>query len=122
MRMSNWSSDVCSTDLIELALFEQLLCGDRCQRLGHRCDQADGIERHRRLAIERAAAERAFVQRLVAVGDHRDDAGHGGIVRTGYDERWRFDLRKKASRVRSEERRGGKECVSTCRSRWSPCH
>src|SRR3546814_15805216 len=24
--------------------------------------------------------------------------------------------------VRSEERRGGKECVSTCRSRWSPDH
>src|SRR3546814_13928136 len=24
--------------------------------------------------------------------------------------------------IRSEERRGGKECVSTCRSRWSPCH
>src|SRR3546814_15239600 len=23
---------------------------------------------------------------------------------------------------RSEERRLGKECVSTCRSRWSPCH
>src|SRR3546814_15799311 len=23
---------------------------------------------------------------------------------------------------RSEERRGGKECVSTCRSRWSPYH
>src|SRR3546814_11059886 len=23
---------------------------------------------------------------------------------------------------RSEERRGGKECVSTCRSRWSPEH
>src|SRR3546814_8535952 len=23
--------------------------------------------------------------------------------------------------VRSEERRVGKECVSTCRSRWSPC-
>src|SRR3546814_9144991 len=23
---------------------------------------------------------------------------------------------------RSEERRGGKECVSTCRSRWSPKH
>src|SRR3546814_20558634 len=22
--------------------------------------------------------------------------------------------------IRSEERRGGKECVSTCRSRWSP--
>ena len=24
--------------------------------------------------------------------------------------------------VRSEERRVGKECVSTCRSRWSPDH
>src|SRR3546814_17724385 len=26
------------------------------------------------------------------------------------------------SRVRSEARRVGKECVSTCRSRWSPSH
>ena len=24
--------------------------------------------------------------------------------------------------LRSEERRVGKECVSTCRSRWSPYH
>src|SRR3546814_15560323 len=29
---------------------------------------------------------------------------------------------KKAVLVRSEERRVGKECVSTCRSRWSPYH
>src|SRR3546814_16835416 len=27
-----------------------------------------------------------------------------------------------ASPVRSEERRVGKECVSTCRSRWAPYH
>src|SRR3546814_10307809 len=27
-----------------------------------------------------------------------------------------------AKRYRSEERRVGKECVSTCRSRWSPYH
>src|SRR3546814_17974624 len=27
-----------------------------------------------------------------------------------------------AMMVRSEERRVGKECVSTCRSRWSPYH
>src|SRR3546814_5310848 len=26
------------------------------------------------------------------------------------------------SPIRSEERRVGKECVSTCRSRWSPYH
>src|SRR3546814_4537956 len=27
-----------------------------------------------------------------------------------------------AKDIRSEERRVGKECVSTCRSRWSPYH
>src|SRR3546814_13012970 len=30
-------------------------------------------------------------------------------------------LRQAPRGVRSEERRVGKECVSTCRSRWSPC-
>src|SRR3546814_12679312 len=30
--------------------------------------------------------------------------------------------RKVLFRKRSEERRVGKECVSTCRSRWSPYH
>src|SRR3546814_12385710 len=29
---------------------------------------------------------------------------------------------ERAHRGRSEERRVGKECVSTCRSRWSPYH
>src|SRR3546814_8786732 len=33
----------------------------------------------------------------------------------------RFDERQFAA-VRSEERRVGKECVSTCRYRWSPYH
>src|SRR3546814_12117446 len=32
------------------------------------------------------------------------------------------DKRAQAGFVRSEERRVGKECVSTCRSRWSPYH
>src|SRR3546814_5474986 len=31
-------------------------------------------------------------------------------------------LKAKARAARSEERRVGKECVSTCRSRWSPYH
>src|SRR3546814_13435541 len=30
--------------------------------------------------------------------------------------------RQRDREVRSEERRVGKECVSTCRSRWSPYH
>src|SRR3546814_2368388 len=32
------------------------------------------------------------------------------------------NLGKRLIRLRSEERRVGKECVSTCRSRWSPYH
>src|SRR3546814_4965784 len=31
-------------------------------------------------------------------------------------------LQSRNQRIRSEERRVGKECVSTCRSRWSPYH
>src|SRR3546814_12489715 len=33
-----------------------------------------------------------------------------------------LDLGATTLMVRSEERRVGKECVSTCRSRWSPYH
>src|SRR3546814_7872488 len=35
--------------------------------------------------------------------------------------RWKF-RRYRKEKARSEERRVGKECVSTCRSRWSPYH
>src|SRR3546814_20695660 len=34
----------------------------------------------------------------------------------------RMTVTDTAPRERSEERRVGKECVSTCRSRWSPYH
>src|SRR3546814_18228774 len=33
-----------------------------------------------------------------------------------------FDVCSRTPYQRSEERRVGKECVSTCRSRWSPYH
>src|SRR3546814_11028843 len=47
---------------------------------------------------------------------HEVPAGHG------IDE-YRTRLTNLAvGRERSEERRVGKECVSTCRSRWSPYH
>src|SRR3546814_4928539 len=40
-----------------------------------------------------------------------------------YDDRLLGDeSRRLAFTARSEERRGGKECVSTCSSRWSPDH
>src|SRR3546814_11525125 len=44
-------------------------------------------------------------------------AGDGTPVRLGFALANEF-----SDHVRSEERRVGKECVSTCRSRWSPYH
>src|SRR3546814_16612273 len=51
--------------------------------------------------------------------------GVGGAE--GSDELFALALQQRASArfellARSEERRVGKECVSTCRSRWSPYH
>src|SRR3546814_11646699 len=44
----------------------------------------------------------------------------GFIIDTTSDAQFFTD--RKLKRYRSEERRVGKECVSTCRSRWSPYH
>src|SRR3546814_17469531 len=51
------------------------------------------------------------LQTAVAYGLGKDDA-YFTAMREGFAR----------SRARSEERRVGKECVSTCRSRWSPYH
>src|SRR3546814_1129203 len=76
MRISDWSSDVCSSDL---------LVDDR---LTHRAGQ-------------------------LAILDQQP-------VRDDRVEPDRFAHRPREGGERSEERRVGKECVSTCRSRWSP--
>src|SRR3546814_16649623 len=58
----------------------------------------------------------------------RTDAATDENAVVGYDPPLRtyfilgFEIRRPSSRFRSEERRVGKECVSTCRSRWSPYH
>ena len=41
---------------------------------------------------------------------------------TGYSDEAVHVLESGGARFRSEERRVGKECQSTCRSRWSPYH
>src|SRR3546814_9672554 len=69
---------------------------------------------------------------------NRNALGYGSQAILPYDERLGFlpdylqqlvmeslgkSVRVDGSAVgRSEERRVGKECVSTCRSRWSPYH
>src|SRR3546814_14105705 len=48
--------------------------------------------------------------------------GHGALIAPDWSAEW-LHLEVMAMlelRARSEERRVGKECVSTCRSRWSP--
>src|SRR3546814_15579136 len=58
----------------------------------------------------------------VARGSRCVVGGHvlAGRVRAGIGGDLRGPLAE--LRVRSEERRVGKECVSTCSSRWSPYH
>src|SRR3546814_2378034 len=98
MRISDWSSDVCSSDLIG-----QDTAG-RADIIGVVEDDrgAFGMRGDRRIGILRPQLQQfGLAERLV------DDA-HAGPQ----DE--------VAPGIRSEERRVGKECVSTCRSRWSP--
>src|SRR3546814_2668661 len=92
MRISDWSSDVCSSDLAAMRRIDQPF-ELRRRSIG-------GIRRKRQHPIITPVA---LARKL---GD-----------------RHQFQSRDaKLLKIRSEERRVGKECVSTCRSRWSPYH
>src|SRR3546814_14835336 len=53
----------------------------------------------------------------------KSKAGEGlGGPRDGFDFQNLHRNKRSITLNRSEERRVGKECVSTCRSRWSPYH
>src|SRR3546814_16119124 len=115
MRISDWSSDVCSSDL-----------GAREGSASyHQIDQTVRNDNHffRCCAIQRADNFRrcegqAFQLILRCAFGHRQRIAELAfdLYRDGY-----FILDEKG-RVRSEERSVGKECVSTFRSRWSPIH
>src|SRR3546814_3604460 len=100
MRISDWSSDVCSSDLHpsrEVMLREM----------------AGWLKREHSITLVGALGfENAYA--LAMRGDRAEALGIRSIA----------DLTRHAPRltIRSEERRVGKECVSTCRSRWSPYH
>src|SRR3546814_1169807 len=89
MRISDWSSDVCSSDLPWL---DHNRWGVR-HPLGARIDAPPSGASYAFLGAEGESLHQ------VAVGPV-----HAGIIEPGH---------------RSEERRVGKECVSTCKSRWS---
>src|SRR3546814_1898042 len=81
MHISDWSSDVCSSDLMGLAIGKG---GATIKQL------------------------QEVIARKVELVEFSDNAVD--FIRNMLN----------AEMVRSEERRVGKECVSTCRSRWSP--
>src|SRR3546814_15533208 len=100
MRISDWSSDVCSSDL-------------------------RSKERIVRLPDQQIAIHQTFGHNL------EFPAAYGELVRkrskthpfalAAYLHQHPYLVRGHGD-VRSEERRVGKECVSTCRSRWWPYH
>src|SRR3546814_19355958 len=69
--------------------------------------------RHRRSVRGRRPSTHRHACRCARTGRHR----HRRTPRHRHRAR-----RSSAPADRSEERRVGKECVSTCRSRWSPYH
>src|SRR3546814_5093836 len=55
--------------------------------------------------------------------DQQHEQEHAaGEQGTDVAEQWHVAEERERLDERSEERRVGKECVSTCRSWWSPCH
>src|SRR3546814_17735526 len=66
-----------------------------------------------------------FIRRM-EVQFRRFDAAAVNYSTSAYDPivtpRWTPGKKEMQLVLRSEERRVGKECVSTCRSRWSPYH
>src|SRR3546814_13176707 len=58
-----------------------------------------------------------------AVGGYKNEGALAvGITTISENGRWVYKFSGTTNTVRSEERRVGQECVSTCRSRWSPYH
>src|SRR3546814_20551387 len=100
MRISDWSSDVCSSDL------------------------------RRRIHAE---AKAASIDSIFRIKRKEGFNGNVLIAQQGvkiYEKSFGYgNMRKRDSltldsrfQLRSDARRVGKECVSTCRSRWSPYH
>src|SRR3546814_15400019 len=107
MRISDWSSDVCSSDLEIYLLF-----AEGRSDVWPAGDLAVQIEVGRILGLSERPTEK--VTREVA---ERWRPHGGAAALMAWHHRHKANTQMP---VRSEERRVGKECVSTCRSRWSP--
>src|SRR3546814_2709728 len=131
MRISDWSSDVCSSDLEAFAgyrrhrfhhveeglrgMLPQSLRGPLFGGLGRVYPKADWAPRPLRAKAT-----------LLSLAQEGDEGYAAAVGVTGGPMRSRLltadaraALQGHRAEDRSEERRVGKECVSTCRSRWS---
>src|SRR3546814_19308224 len=109
MRISDWSSDVCSSDLTDAVGNVEEVTSVRgalkCERTVGLSPVASGS--YARSRNEQASRQRSDVDTVTA---------SAGIA---YAQPSLGTLSLFATLTRSEERRVGKECVSTCRTRWS---
>src|SRR3546814_14118411 len=118
MRISDWSSDVCSSDLPDQVTIGS--ADDYAAKLRACHVVLDPAER-RRIIAEKAEAL-ASAAGLELVPDEGLLAENAGLTEWPVPLLGSFDPASlEVPPERSEERRVGKECVSTCRSRWSTC-
>src|SRR3546814_8254164 len=117
MRISDWSSDVFSADL-DGKPFVVAAC--QPDRAFEPIKQQRAVRQIGQRVVMRHMADEGFGPAPFGdvVGDLEKATDAAGVVAHRGDR----DVDRYARAVRSEERRVGKECVSTCRSRWSPYH
>src|SRR3546814_5283076 len=101
MRISDWSSDVCSSDLLATHLILPAK------------PQPGEVFADRRVELRPAPP-------LVDILDTQQEPTAPCPRGTLCEQRRIGMTEMQMAGRRSEERREGKECVSTCRSRWSP--
>src|SRR3546814_11866361 len=127
MRISDWSSDVCSSDLGDDIAAASILNHQRRQAPGligagvdsypvgpfvHLVDDRVSMDDHEPVCLLLAEERFAYPAEVGKVLLLKVDAGADA----------RMDEEIVAETERAEERRVGKECVSTCRSRWWASH
>src|SRR3546814_14828362 len=129
MRISDWSSDVCSSDLKTSITYEYPCADGDPYYPNPRSENQTLYKSYEALAA--AQSEVIFVGRLATYRYYNMDQVVGQALATYRKLKLDTPVAGRATRVstspamaqiaqlRSEERRVGKGCVGTCRSRWS---
>src|SRR3546814_11530869 len=109
MRISDWSSDVCSSDLL-MEVGRLAIIGDRKQLNPIDAGKSFSLMQARAIQDQLPVSEvninmRQKTEEMRLVADLADAGNVRGAIA-----------------IRSEESRVGKECVSKCRSRWTRYH